>query len=202
MSNSLTEIDAKGNVVPDLAESFEPSDGAKKWVFKLRKGVTFHNGKTGHRRRRRRLVPHHMVDRIRSRRRSRCSTRSPSIKADGAETVVFELDGGNADFPYIVSATIISRSCRRRTASVDWQSGIRTGPFMLEKFEPGVIANLQARTRTTSSPTRPGSTKSRCLAINDVDGAHQRAEHRRCRIIMDRADLQDARHAQAESRIS
>jgi peptide/nickel transport system substrate-binding protein len=26
-----------------------------------------------------------------------------SVKADGAETVVFELDGGNADFPYTVS---------------------------------------------------------------------------------------------------
>ena len=44
--NSLTEMDAKGEVVPDLAESFEPGDDAKKWVFKLRKGVTFHNGKT------------------------------------------------------------------------------------------------------------------------------------------------------------
>src|SRR5262245_5213021 len=46
LSNCLTEIDSKGNVVPDLAESFEPSDGARKWVFKLRKGSTFHNGKT------------------------------------------------------------------------------------------------------------------------------------------------------------
>ena len=46
LSNSLTEMDAKGAVIPDLAESFEPSNGAKKWVFKLRKGATFHNGKT------------------------------------------------------------------------------------------------------------------------------------------------------------
>src|SRR5262245_54425306 len=46
LSNSLTEIDAKGNVVPDLAESYEPSDGAKKWMFKVRKGSTFHDGKT------------------------------------------------------------------------------------------------------------------------------------------------------------
>ena len=29
-----------------MAESFEPSDDAKSWVYKLRKGVTFHNGKT------------------------------------------------------------------------------------------------------------------------------------------------------------
>jgi peptide/nickel transport system substrate-binding protein len=43
---NLTRVDAKNAVVPYLAESFEPSDGAKKWVFKIRKGVTFHNGKT------------------------------------------------------------------------------------------------------------------------------------------------------------
>ena len=41
MSNSLTEVNAKGDIVGDLAESFEPSDGAKKWVFKLRKGAHF-----------------------------------------------------------------------------------------------------------------------------------------------------------------
>ena len=29
LSNSLTEIDAKGNAIPDLAESFEPSDGGQ-----------------------------------------------------------------------------------------------------------------------------------------------------------------------------
>ncbi|CAH2395415.1 ABC transporter substrate-binding protein [Mesorhizobium ventifaucium] len=46
MSNSLTEVDAKGSIQPDLAESFETSDEATTWVFKLRKGATFHNGKT------------------------------------------------------------------------------------------------------------------------------------------------------------
>ena len=46
MSNGLTEVDAKGNITPDVVESMEPSDGAKKWVFKIRKGVTFHNGKS------------------------------------------------------------------------------------------------------------------------------------------------------------
>ena len=103
MANSLTEVDAKGNIMPDLAESFEPSDGAKTWVFKLRKGVTFHNGKTGDRRRRHRLLPPSSWARIRNRPPSRCSRPVTDIKADGAETVVFELSGGNADFPYIVS---------------------------------------------------------------------------------------------------
>ena len=44
--NGLTEVDAAGNAVGDLADSVEPADGAKKWVFKLRKGITFHNEKT------------------------------------------------------------------------------------------------------------------------------------------------------------
>ena len=43
--NSLTEMNAKGEVEPDLAESFEPADDAKTWIFTIRKGVTFHNGK-------------------------------------------------------------------------------------------------------------------------------------------------------------
>src|SRR5262249_51812768 len=34
IGNSLTEMNAKGEVVPDLAESFEPADNATKWVFK------------------------------------------------------------------------------------------------------------------------------------------------------------------------
>src|SRR5215207_4794519 len=42
----LTEIDQKTAVKGHLAESIEPAEGATKWVFKLRKGVTFHNGKT------------------------------------------------------------------------------------------------------------------------------------------------------------
>jgi peptide/nickel transport system substrate-binding protein len=46
LGNSLTEIDADGNVIGDLAESFESADGAKKWVFKVRKGAVFHDGRT------------------------------------------------------------------------------------------------------------------------------------------------------------
>jgi len=45
MSNSLTEVDADGTSRPDVVESMEPTDDAKSWNFKIRKGVTFHNGK-------------------------------------------------------------------------------------------------------------------------------------------------------------
>jgi peptide/nickel transport system substrate-binding protein len=41
----LTDIDQKGNIVPGIAESWEPNKDLTAWVFRLRKGVLFHNGR-------------------------------------------------------------------------------------------------------------------------------------------------------------
>ena len=41
----LAQVDVHGNIGTDLAKSLEPSDGTKTWAVKLRKGITFHNGK-------------------------------------------------------------------------------------------------------------------------------------------------------------
>ncbi len=40
----LFDMDAKGNLVPELALSAKPSKDGKCWIIKLRKGVTFHDG--------------------------------------------------------------------------------------------------------------------------------------------------------------
>jgi len=42
--SGLVKLDAKGNLVPDLAESIEVSEDGRTYNVKLRKGVTFHNG--------------------------------------------------------------------------------------------------------------------------------------------------------------
>ncbi len=42
--NGLTTTDESGEVVGDLAESWEASDDQKTWTFTLRDGVTFSNG--------------------------------------------------------------------------------------------------------------------------------------------------------------
>jgi len=137
--NSLTEMNAKGDVEPDLAESYEPSDDAKTWVFKLRKGVTFHNGKnvtaedvvTSYR--------HHMGPDSKSAAKSILAAIT-DLKADG-DNVIFTLNAGNADFPFLASDyhTPIMPTVDGKS---DWQSGIKTGPFKLEKFEPGVGAKM------------------------------------------------------------
>jgi len=102
LRNRLVEIDYTGSPIPELAESWEASPDAVKWTFKLRKGVEFHNGKTMDSKDVIESINHHrgkdsksaakgVVDQIKE------------IKADGKNTVIFELESGNADFPYVAS---------------------------------------------------------------------------------------------------
>ena len=137
--NGLTEVDAAGNAVGDLAGTVEPADEAKKWVFKLRRGVTFHNEKTVTSDDVVASYRHHMTDGSKSASKSLLKA-IKDIKTDGPETVIFELDGGNADFPYITSDIPIMPSANGK---VDWQSGVRTGAYVIEKFEPGVKTTLK-----------------------------------------------------------
>jgi len=141
LANSLTEVDAKGNITGDLAESYESSNGAKTWVFKLRKGVTFHNGKPVTANDVVVSFRHHMGADSKSAAKSYVEA-IEDIKADG-DNVVFTLKGGNADFPYIASDYHIPVLPAKDDGTADWQSGIRTGPYILDKWEPGVRATFK-----------------------------------------------------------
>ena len=142
LSNSLTEIDAQGNVIGDLAESFEAADGARKWVFRLRRGATFHKGKT--------VLPedviasmrHHMGEGSKSAAASLLAG-VEDIQADGADSVTFTLKAGNADFPYYLSDYHLPIMPVGADGKADWQSGDRTGPYTLQSFEPGVKSSFQ-----------------------------------------------------------
>ncbi len=139
--NQLTEIDENGLAIPELAESYEASADAKTWVFKLRQGVEFHNGKT--------LVAediiasfnHHRGEDTKSAGKS-FLTSVESITAQGKYEVVFKLAEGNADFPAIVSSGQFP-IVPVKDGNLDWQSYVGTGGYTLEKFEPGVRASLK-----------------------------------------------------------
>src|SRR5262252_6233468 len=45
MYTGLTDIDQQGNIVPGIAESWEPNKELSAWTFRLRQGVLFHNGR-------------------------------------------------------------------------------------------------------------------------------------------------------------
>lgn len=142
LSNSLTVVDAKGNITPDLAESFEPSDGAKKWMFKLRKGSTFHNGKDVTADDIVASFKHHTKKDTKSAAKSLVEAIA-DIKADDKMTVVFTLKDANADFPYIASDYHIPILPAKANGEADWESGIRTGPYTLDKIQYGVRADLK-----------------------------------------------------------
>jgi peptide/nickel transport system substrate-binding protein len=141
-SNSLTVVDAKGNIQPDLAESFEPSDGAKKWVFKIRKGVTFHDGRPVKSSDVIASYRHHMGENSKSAAKSLLEPIGDII-ADGEETVIFQLKGGNADFPFIASDYHIPVMPAKEDGSADWASMNRTGPYKLDKWDPGIRATAK-----------------------------------------------------------
>lgn len=132
--NNLTEINEKGELIPELAESFD-SDDAQTWVFKLRSGVEFHNGKS--------LTAEDVVASINYHRSEESKSAAKGIlspvkdiRADGGNVVV-ELNDPNADFPYLVSDyhLLILPS---EDGKLDATAGVGTGPYVIENFDPGV----------------------------------------------------------------
>ena len=45
VGNGLTKLDENGNVIPDLASSWETTDGGKTWIFTLKNELTWQDGK-------------------------------------------------------------------------------------------------------------------------------------------------------------
>jgi peptide/nickel transport system substrate-binding protein len=87
--NHLTEVNNDGQLIGELAESYE-SDDAKTWIFNLRKGVEFHNGKSFTSEDVLSSYAHHMGDDSTSAAKG-LLTAVKSIKADGKHRVIFEL---------------------------------------------------------------------------------------------------------------
>src|SRR5262249_16599533 len=137
----LVAIDQKTNLVPALAESYDPSDDAKSWVYRLRKGVTFHNGKTVTADDVVATYNYHRGEGSKSAAKSALST-IVDVKADGPDTVIFTLSGGSADFPYVTSDYHLP-IFPSKDGKIDWASGVGAGPYILQKFEPGVRATYK-----------------------------------------------------------
>jgi peptide/nickel transport system substrate-binding protein len=138
--NQLSEIAPDGSLSPSLAESFEPDAEARVWRCNLRQGVEFHNGKSLTAEDVITSFQHHIGEDSTSGAKGLLS-QIASFEADGDNTVVFTLENGNADFPFLVSEyrVVIMPSV---DGKLDWQSGVGTGPYRLEKFDPGVSATF------------------------------------------------------------
>ena len=141
LRNNLVEVNAEGNPVPELAESWEASSDAATWYFNLRKGIEFHNGKS--------FEAQDVIDSINHHRGKDSKSAAKGIvdpikdiKADGKYRVIFTMNEGNADFPFILSDYHLTIQ-PAGTKGADFEKGIGTGGYNLVKHEPGVRAMVK-----------------------------------------------------------
>lgn len=137
----LTEITPQNGLGPDMADAWEPSDDAAVWTFELNKNATFHNGRKFTARDAVASLNHHRGESTTSAAASLLSSVT-DIKADGDHVIRIELEQGFADLPWIMTDYHLVMLPGNDDGTVDWQSGIGAGPYVLEDHEPGVGSKL------------------------------------------------------------
>lgn len=131
--NRLTFLDQSGTPQMELAESIESKD-AQTWTVKLKKGVTFHDGKD--------LTADDVVfslkrhlDKAVGSKVAKIAAQMTGFKAIDKETVEITLVAPNGDLPTILA---MHHFMIVQDGTTDFSKGIGTGAFKREIFEPGV----------------------------------------------------------------
>ena len=165
LRNNLVDINEYHQPEPGLAESWEASADVATWTFKLRQGVEFHNGKT--------MTAEDVVDSLNYHRGEESESSAKNlvdqveeIRADGKNTVVFQLKDGNADFPVVLASyqLLIFPS---GTRGAEFDKGIGTGPYMLQHWDPGVRME-GVRNPNYFRSGKPHFDEVHVIGINDV----------------------------------
>jgi len=146
---------------PQLAEEFTTQD-AKTWVFKLRKDVTFHDGKP--------LTPADVVFSIMRHKDAATASRAKvladqieSVTASGPNEVTFRLTSANADLPVILGTYHFHIV---KAGTTDFNAGIGTGPYKVKEFKPGV-RSIAVRNENYWKPGRPYLDEIELVGITD-----------------------------------
>jgi len=143
--NRLVRVDQNGDLAPDLAESWEPDAKALTWTFRLREGVTFHDGH--------RFTAadaaytlRHILDKQTA--SPQAAVLAPLIDPDKLRTpddhtLVVPLKTPNAEFPSLLThynCYVVPDGSARSIG----RTGIGTGPFKLESFAPAGPGRITA----------------------------------------------------------
>ncbi|MGX5851545.1 ABC transporter substrate-binding protein [Mesorhizobium sp. PL10] len=136
---TLVQLDLNRRPRPHLVESFEPGrPDATEWVFRLRKGLTFHNGKTITAQdvaySFQRHVGGNSISAIKS-----LMAQIQEIKAESDLVIRLKLSGPNAEFPALLTDP---RAAIVPADQTDFSSPIGSGPFKVEAFHPGERAHF------------------------------------------------------------
>ena len=131
--NGLVEWGRDGKPHPEIAESWEVKPGAVEWIFNIRKGVTFSNGKT--------LTADDVIYSLNMHRgKTKSGAAGPfkavaDVKKLSPYQVQVTLASGDADFAYVLTDYHVLMV---PDGWSDWSKAVGTGGYLLEKFEPGV----------------------------------------------------------------
>ena len=166
--NGLVSLDGSLTPQPALAESFTTKD-AKTWVFALRKGVSFHDGKA--------LAPADVIFSIMRHKDPATASKAKvladqieSAKATGPNEVTMVLTAPNADLPVILGTFHFHIV---KDGTTDFNAGIGTGPYKLKEFKPGV-RSLVVRNEAYWKPGKPYLDEIEFVGIGD-EGARVNA---------------------------
>lgn len=159
--NGLTSLDATLSPQPALAESFNTQD-AKTWVFSLRKGVVFHDGKA--------LSPADVVFSLMRHKDPATASKAKvlaeqieAVRASGPNEVTVVLSAPNADLPVILGTSHFQIV---KDGTTDFSAGIGTGPYKLKEFKPGV-RSVTVRNEAYWKPGKPYLDEIEFVGIGD-----------------------------------
>ena len=138
--NRLTEVGTDGSLVPELAESWEASSDASEWTFKIRT-AEFHDGSPVTAADVIASINHHRGEDSQSAAKP-IVTPIKDLTAVGDDAVKMVLDGGNADFPFILTDYHLVIGKAGEDGKVDWSAANGSGSYRLENFEPGVRSDF------------------------------------------------------------
>ena len=127
--SGLTQLDASLTPQMNLAESLQTTD-AKTWIIKLRKGVTFHDGKP--------VGPADVVFSLMRHKNPATASKVKTLaeqftdaKASGPDEVTLTLASANADLPVILATPQLVIV---KDGTTDFSTGIGCGPYKLKSF--------------------------------------------------------------------
>ena len=150
--DSLVEVGQDNSAQPGLAESWEASDDAITWRFKLRSGVEFSNGKS--------LTMEDVIASINAHRGEDSKSGAKGVfagitdvTADGKDTIVITLSGGNADFPFLMTDYHMN-IVPSKDGKPELTSTHGTGLYILKDFEYGIRLNMERAQRLAGGQIR------------------------------------------------
>ncbi|MGH3383410.1 MAG: ABC transporter substrate-binding protein [Nocardioidaceae bacterium] len=130
--NGLSATDESGEIVPDLAESWEASDDQRTWTFTLRQDVTFTNGKKFTAADVKQTFDYYLDDKTATQEANKIAAVT-AVEATDDYTVEFTLSEPIATFP--AGIVWVKMLDTESLDSID-KDPVGTGPYKVSEFTP------------------------------------------------------------------